>query len=117
VHRAHLDAQHRPRAGARRARLARLPHRRSRLGPLGQRFEGKFQPPANLRAQLGIIDIDLVVEYLGANLKVQMHVDKKGMFKRDRDVEQVFDLARLRAAPLAEVAANFKQQIDDIMAI
>ncbi|MBP6633358.1 MAG: FHA domain-containing protein [Kofleriaceae bacterium] len=85
--------------------------------PLGQRFEGKFQPPANLRAQLGIIDIDLVVEYLGANLKVQMHVDKKGMFKRDRDVEQVFDLARFRAAPLAEVAANFKKQIDDIMAM
>ncbi|MEZ4367722.1 MAG: FHA domain-containing protein [Kofleriaceae bacterium] len=85
--------------------------------PLGQRFEGLFQPPANLRSQLGINDIQLAVEYLGTNLQVRMHVDKKGMFKRDRTVEQVFDLARLRAAPMAEVSAFIKQQIDDIMAM
>jgi len=72
-------------------------------------------PPANLRSQLGINDIHIIVEYLGANLKVRMHVDKKGMFKRDRTVEQVLDLARFRAAPLAEVAAHIKKQIDDIM--
>jgi len=83
--------------------------------PLGQRFEGTFMPPANLRSQLGINDIHIIVEYLGANLKVRMHVDKKGMFKRDRTVEQVLDLARFRAAPLAEVAAHIKKQIDDIM--
>lgn len=85
--------------------------------PLGQRFEGKFAPPANLCKQYGINDIDIAVEYLGTNLQVSMHVDKKGLFKRDRTVQQVFELARLRAAPLAEVTANFKQQIDDIMAI
>jgi len=83
--------------------------------PLGQRFEGTFMPPANLRSQLGINDIHIIVEYLGANLKVRMHVDKKGMFKRDRTVEQVLDLARFRAAPLAEVSAHIKKQIDDIM--
>jgi len=83
--------------------------------PLGQRFEGTFMPPANLRSQLGINDIEIVVEYLGANLKLRMHVDKKGLFKRDRTVEQVLDLARFRAAPLAEVAAHIKRQIDDIM--
>jgi hypothetical protein len=83
--------------------------------PLGQRFEGTFNPPANLRSQLGINDIDLIVEYLGTNLKMRMHVDKKGVFKRDRTVEQVLDLARFRAAPLAEIAAHIKKQIDDIM--
>jgi hypothetical protein len=83
--------------------------------PLGQRFEGTFMPPANLRSQLGINDIHLIVEYLGANLKVRMHVDKKGMFKRDRTVEQVLDLARFRAAPLAEISAHIKKQIDDVM--
>lgn len=84
--------------------------------PLGQRFEGSFQPPAQLASQIGINDIVLVVEYLGANIKIVMEVDKKGMFKRDRENATVFDLARFRAAPLAEVSANFKQQIDAMMA-
>jgi hypothetical protein len=84
--------------------------------PLGQRFEGSFQPPANLVKQIGINDIKLVVEYLGANIKVVMEIDKKGMFKRDRENATVFELARFRAAPLAEVTANFKQQIDTMMA-
>jgi hypothetical protein len=97
--------------------LGSLDYRISELNshPLGQRFEGTFNPPANLRSQLGINDIEIVVEYLGTNLKLRMHVDKKGMFKRDRTVEQVLDLARFRAAPLAEVAAHIKRQIDDIM--
>ncbi|HEU5058566.1 MAG TPA: FHA domain-containing protein [Kofleriaceae bacterium] len=83
--------------------------------PLGQRFEGSFQPPAQLARQIGINDIKLVVEYLGANLKIVMEIDKKGMFKRDRENATVFDLARFRGAPLAEVSANFKQQIDAMM--
>ena len=83
--------------------------------PLGQRFEGSFQPPAQLARQIGINDIRLVVEYLGANIKVVMEIDKKGMFKRDRENASVFELARFRAAPLAEVTANFKQQIDAMM--
>jgi hypothetical protein len=84
--------------------------------PLGQRFVGVFQPPAQLARQLGINDIHLVVEYMGANIKVVMEIDKKGMFKRDRENATVFDLAQFRAAPLAEVTANFKQQIDAMMA-
>ena len=67
--------------------------------------------------QYGINDIDLTVEYLGANLKVKMHIDKKGLFKRDRDSDQVLDLARFRAASMAEVTANFKAQIDQVMAM
>ncbi|HLU68702.1 MAG TPA: FHA domain-containing protein [Kofleriaceae bacterium] len=84
--------------------------------PLGQRFEGVFHPPAQLADQLGINQINLAVEYLGANLKVEMEVDRKGMFKRDRETETVFELARFRAAPLSELVATFRQQIDRMMA-
>ncbi len=83
--------------------------------PLGQRFMGKFQPPANLRSEWGINDIDISVEYLGANLQVHMHIDKKGLFKFDKDVKQLFELARLRAAPMPEVIAHVKKQIDEVM--
>jgi hypothetical protein len=85
--------------------------------PLGQRFEGKFAPPANLRSQWGINDIDLAVEYLGSNIQVHMHIDKRGIFTRDRDVKQVYDLERLRKAPLAEVSAYLKSQIDQAVAL
>ena len=83
--------------------------------PLGQRFEGIFNPPANLAKQWGINEIHTVVEYLGANLKVVMALDKKGLFKRDKENATVFELARFRAAPLAEVTANFKAQIETMM--
>jgi hypothetical protein len=83
---------------------------------MGQRWAGVFHPPAQLAGQLGINEIGLLVEYLGANLKVVMKVDKKGVFKRDRQNQTVFELARLRAAPLAELTAMFARQIDDMMA-
>jgi hypothetical protein len=83
--------------------------------PLGQRFTGKFQPPAQLRSQWGINDIDLAVDYLGANLQVHMHIDKKGVFTRDRDVKQTYDLARIRSAPIAELSTHLKKQIDEVM--
>ncbi len=83
--------------------------------PLGQRFSGKFAPPANLRSEWGINDIDIHVEYLGANLQVHMHIDKKGVFTRDRDVKQIFEIQRLRTAPAAEVVAHIKKQIDEVM--
>jgi FHA domain/SpoOM protein len=83
--------------------------------PLGQRFEGKFQPPAQLRAQLGINEIDVAVEYLGANLKVMIHVDKRGMFHSDKDVSEVYDLARFRAASPSEVTGHFADLIQKMM--
>jgi hypothetical protein len=84
--------------------------------PLGQRFTGTFHPPANLKSQWGISDINLVVEYLGTNLKVHMEVEKTSLFKFDKQQETVFDLARFRAAPLTEVSAHFQQQIEAMMA-
>jgi hypothetical protein len=83
---------------------------------MGQRFTGTFDPPAPLRTQLGISEIHLAVEYLGSNLKVEMVVEKTSLFKFDRKLETVFELARFRSAPLAEVTQHFKQQIDAMMA-
>lgn len=83
--------------------------------PLGQRFAGKFQPPANLRSQLGINEIDVAVEYLGANLKVMIHVDKRGVFHSDKDINEVYDLARFRASPMSEVTGHFADLISKMM--
>lgn len=84
--------------------------------PLGQRFEGSFMPPHHLAKQMGINEIGIAVEYLGANIKVIMAIDKKGLFKRDKENATVFELMRFRAAPLQELTHNFKQQIDTMMA-
>jgi sporulation-control protein spo0M len=84
--------------------------------PLGQRFESRFEPPANLRSQLGINEIDVVIEYLGANLKLMLHVDKRGVFKFDKDVNEVYDLARFRASPMPEITGHFAQLIQKMMA-
>jgi len=84
--------------------------------PLGQQFIGKFQPPAQLRKQIGISDINIVLEYLGANLQVKFEVEKTSFFKFDKATEFVFELTRLRGAALPELTQHFKEQIDLLMA-
>jgi hypothetical protein len=81
---------------------------------LGQHFEGTFAPPAHLASQLGINDIKLVIEYLGANLKMRMLVDRKGLH-HDRALDQVFELGRLRAATQAEVNATIQAMLAQLM--
>ncbi len=81
--------------------------------PMGQRYVGKFQPPAQLRKQLGISNINLALEYMGTNLKINMHLDKR--FKFDKKVEFVFDLARLRGAQPQEISQHFLQHINQMM--
>jgi hypothetical protein len=81
---------------------------------LGQHFEGTFAPPANLARQWGINAIELVIEYLGANLKVHMKVDRKGLH-HNSSVDQVFELARLRSASQAEVTVTLKAMLDQLM--
>lgn len=83
--------------------------------PLGQHYRGKFQPPAQYRKQLGIANVDLDLEYLGTNLKLKMKVEKTSLFKFDKQVEFVFELARLRAAPLQELSTHFQTYIDQLM--
>ena len=81
----------------------------------GQRFEAEFNPPANLAKQWGVNAIHLELEYLGANLKVRMKIDKKGL-KRDPQVDQVFEIARMRRASQPEINATLKQMLDQLMA-
>jgi len=83
--------------------------------PLGQRFTGTFQPPAQLRTQLGISDVNVTVEYLGTNLQMHLEVEKTALFKFDREIKIVFDLQRLRTAPLQEISEYLRQQIDGMM--
>ncbi len=82
---------------------------------LGQTYEGVFHPPGHLAKQWGINDVTLTIDYLGANLKIRMRVDKKGL-KHDRAVDQVFELPRFRAASQADVNATLKAMFDGLMA-
>jgi hypothetical protein len=81
---------------------------------LGQTFKGTFQPPAHLAKQWGINDVELTIDYLGANLKVRMRIDRKGL-RHDPAVDQVFDLPRFRAASQAEINATMKAMFDGLM--
>lgn len=80
----------------------------------GQRFEADFHPPAHLAKQWGVNEIRLEIEYLGANLKVRMKLDRKGLH-HDPMVDQVFELGRLRAASQPEVNATLKAMLDQLL--
>ncbi len=82
---------------------------------LGQTFEGVFAPPAHLAREMGINEVRLTIDYLGANLKVRMRVDKKGL-RHDRAIDQVFELPRLRAASQPEINATIKAMLDQLLA-
>lgn len=82
---------------------------------LGQTYEGTFAPPAHLAKQMGVNKVTLTIDYLGANLKVRMRVDKKGL-KHDRAIDQVFELPRLRAASQADIHHTLKLMFDGLMA-
>ena len=80
----------------------------------GQRFEADFHPPAHLAKQWGVNDVRLEIEYLGANLKVRMKLDRKGLH-HDPMVDQVFEIGRLRAASQPEVNATLKAMLDQLL--
>ncbi|MBA3456684.1 MAG: FHA domain-containing protein [Deltaproteobacteria bacterium] len=80
----------------------------------GQRFEAEFHPPAHLAKQWGVNDIRLEIEYLGANLKVRMKLDRKGLH-HDPMVDQVFEIGRLRAASQPEINATLKAMLDQLL--
>ena len=81
---------------------------------LGQHFEGTFAPPAQLASQWGVNDIKLVVEYLGANLKIRMIVDKRGLH-HDKALDQVFERGRLDMASQADINATVKAMLDQLI--
>lgn len=81
---------------------------------LGQHFEGTFAPPAHLASQWGVNDIKLIVEYLGANLKIRIVVDKRGLH-HDKALDQVFERGRLDAASQADINATIKAMLDQLI--
>ena len=83
--------------------------------PLGQRFTGNFQPPAQLRDRWGISDVNVVVEYLGSNLQLVLEVEKTALSKWDRDVTVTFDLQMLRSAQIGQLSEYLRQQIEGMM--
>lgn len=83
--------------------------------PLGQKYIGKFNPPMHLTKKLNITDINLEIEYLGTNLKVEMEVEKNRLFHFDKKQEFVFALDRLRAASVQDLAAHWQTEINKLM--
>jgi hypothetical protein len=83
--------------------------------PLGQRFVGKFNPPAHQKKQLNITDINLDVEYLGTNLKITLVVEKSKLFHFDKKQEFVLDITKLRTATREDVSAHFQAEINKLM--
>jgi hypothetical protein len=80
----------------------------------GQRFEGLFAPPAQLARDMGVNSVKLEIEYLGANLKVRMKLDRKGLH-HDPALDQVFELGRLRQASQPEVNATLKSMLEALL--
>ncbi len=97
--------------------LGTLDYRLANLDPLplGQRFTGTFQPPVQLRKDWGITDINLEVEYLGANLQLVMEVEKTSLFKFDRRTKLTFDLQQFRTAAPSQLSEFLSQKIDELM--
>jgi FHA domain len=97
--------------------LGILDYRIVELNPLslGQRYVGKFQPPAQLKKQLGISDINLDIEYLGANLSVKMEVEKTSLFKFDKNTSFLFDLTKLRNSTPTDLSNHFMEHINILM--
>lgn len=81
---------------------------------LGQHFEGTFQPPAQLAKAMGVNEVKMTVEYLGANLKLRLLVDRKGLH-HDRALDQVFELGRLRTASQPEINATISAMLQQLL--
>ena len=97
--------------------LGALDYRLSNLDPepLGQRFQGTFQPPVQLRSEWGITDVNIAVEYLGTNLQLTLQVEKTSLFRFDKTTKLVFDLQQFRASPPAQLIEFLRQKIDELM--
>lgn len=85
--------------------------------PLGQEFRGKFHPPAQLAKRVGIDAINVVLQYLGTNMKIFLEVDKTGVFSKDKRTDFVIELDRLRAAPQHELSALLQANVERLMSL
>lgn len=65
--------------------------------PLGQQFNLVFQPPAQWSQQWNIDLIKVEVQYLGTNIEIDLLVDKRGTFSKDRRSKSTLELSQLRS--------------------
>ena len=65
--------------------------------PLGQQFTLVFQPPAQWSQQWNIDLIKVEVQYLGTNIEIDILVDKRGVFSKDRRSKSTLELSQLRS--------------------
>jgi hypothetical protein len=79
--------------------------------PHAQRFDAGFQPPAQHRNVIN--EVRMGVEYLGAQVKLTLDIDKKGF---DKQGAVALDLAQLRGASVEVMAVTFKKLIEDAIA-
>ena len=85
--------------------------------PLGQEFRGKFHPPAQLAKRVGIDAVNVVLQYLGTNMQINLEVDKTGMFSKDKRTNFNIDLTQLRAARPHELSALLQANIERLMSL
>lgn len=85
--------------------------------PLGQEFRGKFHPPAQLAKRVGIDAVNVVLQYLGTNMQINLEVDKTGMFSKDKRTNFNIDLNQLRAAQPHELSALLQANIERLMSL
>jgi len=85
--------------------------------PLGQEFNGKFHPPAQLAKRVGIDALNVSLQYLGTTMKIFLEIDKTGRFSRDKRTDFLLDLTQLRAAQPHELSALLQANIDRLMSL
>lgn len=78
--------------------------------PHAQRYDAGFTPPAQHKNRIN--EVKLGVEYLGAQVKLVIDIDKKGF---DKEGAVALDLAQLRGASVDVLAATLNQVITDAM--
>ena len=75
------------------------------------RYSGNTAQPAQHRNRIN--EVKIGVEYLGAQVKLLLEIDKKGF---DKEGAVALDLVQLRTASVEVLAATLKKVIDDAMA-
>lgn len=83
--------------------------------PLGQQFNLVFQPPAQWATQWNIDCIKVDVQYLGTNIEVDILVDKRGAFSKDRRSKSTLELSQLRGLSKADLGHQLQAIISRML--
>ena len=85
--------------------------------PLGQQFNLIFQPPAQWRQQWNIDRVVVDVQYLGTNIEVDILVDKKGAFSKDRRSKSTLELSQLRSLSTTDLGHQLQAVISRMLSL